>query len=118
LFASSDGGATGTIYLDDTNPANISHWYAGSSPLGSGGHTVSNGVCAIHATSSSIQPVPSYCKNCVAKDVMVVLDIELLQTAAGQPPDTWFMYELAVNNLGLNQGYWSLWGYWQVKPTQ
>ncbi len=118
LFASSDGGPTGTIYLDDTNPANIGYWFAGNSPLGTTGQTISNGVCTIHASTSSIQHVPSYCQTCAAKDVVVILDIELLQTANGQPPDTWFMYELAVNNLGLNQGYWSLWGYWQVKPIQ
>ncbi len=134
LFASSDGGPTGTVYLEDANhqfPA------ADSSPLGStSGHTVQNSFCAIDASKSSVQPVPAYCQNCTPNDVVVVLDIELLKNDCEPlyPVDplhltrtqcTWFMYEVVENNqLRFNisnqgdLGNWSLWGYWKVTSVQ
>jgi hypothetical protein len=101
------GGPTGTIYLDNTNPATAGQWLAGSSVLGPNGITLSNGACSIRATNSKMQESP-------ANDLFVILDIEFLQ------PGTWFMYELSENNQfafdlgnGQGNGAWSLWGYWK-----
>lgn len=120
---SNGGGATGTIYLDDTNPGNVGQWKAGNSVLGSAGHTVSNDFCAIHASTSNtgVQPAPMYCQSCTSNALVVFFDIELIKNG------TWFMYELAENKSAVpynfnpsNQGsgVWSLWGYWKVTSGQ
>ena len=98
------------IWLDDNN--DDYHWVNQNligMPIGmNGGYNLSNNsACTIHGATSSVT-TGTY-------DVVLVLDIEFLQTG------TWYMYESVQNNQGkVNPSQsggnppWSYWGYWPV----
>jgi len=71
--------------------------------LGSGGHDISNGICTIHAASSSAG---------IERDIVnLSLDVEFPYGTGYQ-----HIYSLVYNNQGYpNPENWLYWGWWRAQ---